>query len=286
MNESIIVALDLTEHDITLINYAQQIQTFYQIDKIHFVHNIKVSEIDEVIADMMEDVQIRPVILRSLENKIKAVFKEQDSYDLTLLEGDNTEFGINEWLKRRNQASIVLLGWKTAENGTGAMAQKFIRMFQGDVILVPKDTPFKAQTILIPTDLSSNFAKVKRKVENLVAKQASSSVQVVKTYSIPSVFFPFIDNQETKLKAEKLIMTQYAALKKKLKIAEEWTIKAIYQQGKSISDVILRENKSSKADMIVMSAKGSNTIASIFLGSTTNELINREPFQTIYIVKI
>lgn len=285
MNESIVVALDLTDHDLTLIKYAKQIQQHYQTNKIHFVHNIKTSELDELIADMMEDLQMGPVILRNLESKIQAVFSDPNSYELTLLEGDNTEFGINEWLKRFNRATTVIMGWKTAENGTGAMAQKFIRMFQGDVLLVPSEANFRVERLLIPTDLSSNFTKVKRRVETILANDAAAKVWVLKAYNIPSVFFPFIDSEATKLKAEKLIVVQYDQLKKKLKIADDWHIKAVYQKDKSISDVILRENKSYAADMIVMSAKGSNTIAAIFLGSTTNELINREPFQCVYIVK-
>lgn len=285
MNESIVVALDLTDQDITLIAYAKQIQVFYQIDTVHFVHNIKTSEIDEIIADMMEDVQIRPMILRSLEKKIESIFTEKDSYKLTLLEGDNTEFGINEWVKQLKKSCTVILGWKMPENGTGAMAQKFIRMFQGDVLLIPKNTTFKLDAILVPTDLSSNFSKVKRKIDDLVTPAVQPRIQVIKTYNIPSLFFQFIDDKETKQKAEHLILSQYNSLQKKLHIPTHWHIKAVYQQGKSVADIIIRENNNLATDIIVLSAKGANTIASIFLGSTTNELISRDPFQTIYIVK-
>lgn len=285
MNESIVVALDLTDQDITLIAYAKQIQVFYQTDTVHFVHNIKTSEIDEIIADMMEDVQIRPMILRSLEKKIEAIFTEKDSYKLTLLEGDNTEFGINEWVKQLKKSCTVVLGWKTPENGTGAMAQKLIRMFQGDILLIPKNATFKLDAILVPTDLSSNFSKVKRKIDNLITPLVNTRVQVIKTYNIPSLFFQFIDDKETKQKAEHLILSQYASLQKKLNIPTHWQIKAVYQQGKSVADIIIRENNNLATDIIVLSAKGANTIAAIFLGSTTNELISRDPFQTIYIVK-
>ena len=58
-----------------------------------------------------------------------------------------------------------------------------------------------------------------------------------------------------------------------------------YAVKKSVADIIIRENNNLATDIIVLSAKGANTIASIFLGSTTNELISRDPFQTIYIVK-
>lgn len=285
MNKSIIVALDLTDHDLTLIKFAQQVQSTYQIAKVHFVHNIKISELDEILSDMMEDRQIGPMISKNLENKIKSIFKESDSYDLTLLEGDNTEFGISEWVKKMNKPTTALLGWKTVENGTGAMAQKLIRIFQGDVLLIPRDTSFKMQSILIPTDLSSNFSKVKNKVEELLPTGSPFQVSIIKSFNIPSVFFPFIDDQETKVKAEKLIMVQYEALNKKLKISDTWSFKAVYQNGKSISDIILRENKNCRADMLVMAAKGASTIATIFLGSTTNEIINRDPFQVLYIVK-
>jgi nucleotide-binding universal stress UspA family protein len=49
--------------------------------------------------------------------------------------------------------------------------------------------------------------------------------------------------------------------------------------------VIKQENKSFGADLIMMTAKGASDVASIFIGSTINELINTNPFQVIFILK-
>ncbi len=282
MNKILVVALDLTDHDHTLIGYAKQLQSHYNIKHIHFIHNIKVSELDELLTEILADVQIVPIIQRNLENKVQQIFQDQSSYTLTLLEGDNTEFGINEWVKDQKEPATILLGWKSAENGTGAMAQKLIRLSQADVLLVPKDSTFGIDRILIPSDFSPTFSRVKNKVDALGGQQ----VQVLKVYHIPSVFFPFINDEATQLKAEKLAKTQYAELSKKLNIAPTWQLKTQYRKEKSVADIIARESRLFRADLVVLAAKGSNSIPSIFLGSTTNELINKEPFQSaIYVVK-
>lgn len=282
MNKILVVALDLTEHDLTLIRYAKQLESHYNIGHIHFIHNIKVSELDELLTEMLADIQIVPIIQRNLNNKVQQIFQDQSSYTLTLLEGDNTEFGINEWVKDQKEPATILLGWKSTENGTGAMAQKLIRLSQADVLLVPKECTFGIDRILIPSDFSPTFSRVKHKVDALGVQQ----VQVLKVYNIPSVFFPFIDDQETQLKAEKLAKTQYAELSKKLNVPPTWQLKMQYRKTKSVADIIARESKLFQANLVVLAAKGSNSIPSIFLGSTTNELINKEPFQAaIYVVK-
>ncbi|ERJ57378.1 universal stress protein [Sphingobacterium paucimobilis] len=282
MNKILVVALDLTDHDHTLIRYAKQLQSHYNIGHIHFIHNIKVSELDELLTEMLEDIQIAPIIQRNLEHKVQQIFHDETTYTLTLLEGDNTEFGINEWVKTHKETATILLGWKTAENGTGAMAQKLIRLSQADILLVPKEHTFAIERLLIPSDFSATFSKVKIKVEKLGAQQ----VQVLKVYNIPSVFFPFIDDEATQLKAEKLAKTQYAEFSKKLNIPPTWQLKTQYRKEKSVADIIARESRLFQANLVVLAAKGSNSIPSIFLGSTTNELINKEPFHAaIYVVK-
>ena len=107
----------------------------------------------------------------------------------------------------------------------------------------------------------------------------------MKSFIIPSLFFPFIDDRKAIEKSHIHIEKQYQEAKKKYSIDDNYEFVATYQDDHSVVDIIRKENESFKADLIIMTAKGASKIPSIFIGSTINEIINTNPFQAIYILK-
>ncbi len=180
-----------------------------------------------------------------------------------------------------------MLGFKQKDSGTAAMSQKLIRIFNGDVILVPTAAPSRWNRILVPTDLSAPFQLIIRKLQLLKELEPQPEIRILKSFSIPSLFFPFIemDDKEAIEQTHKHINKQYAEVKKKYAINDDYTFVARYQDDQSVVDVIQKESKNFNADLIMMTAKGASKITTILIGSTINELINTNPFQTIYILK-
>jgi len=102
---------------------------------------------------------------------------------------------------------------------------------------------------------------------------------------IPSGKFPLIDDKKAIDQVHEHIVKQYAEVKKKYAVNDNFTFVARYQDDQNVVDIIKKENKSFKADLIMMAAKGASNIPSLFIGSTINEIINTDPFQDIYILK-
>lgn len=282
--ENILVALDLTDADETVIRYAHFLKGHLNISTVHFVHNIKIYDVDEILQELIGEKDIRTIIQKNLLSKISKYFKEESEYSLNIFAHNSTEYSLSNWAEE-NKITKILLGFKTEDAGTAAMSQKLIRIFKGDVILVPASARLRWNRILVPTDLSAPFQLVNQKLQKLQELQPRPEIRILKSFSIPSLFFPFIDDKKAIEQAQEHINKQYAEIKKKYAVNDNFEFVARYQDDQSIVDIIKKENKAFDADLVMMTAKGASKIASIFIGSTINELINTNPFQVIYILK-
>lgn len=282
--KNILIALDLSDIDETLIRYAYFLQKKFQLETVHFVHNIKVYDINEALHDMLVGKDIQAIIRKSLTQKIEKCFDREHSYKLEVLEHDSTEYNLNTWAIK-NDIDTIIMGFKTEQLGTGAMLQKLIRIFKGNVLLVPKTASFKWERLLLPTDLSANFQKVAAKTNQIIEYSKDLEVRILKAFTIPSLFFPLIDDKKAIIQSQKHIDKQFDDIKNRYSLNPKWVFESQYQDEKSIVDIIKKEQEKWGADLIIMAAKGSSKVSSIFIGSTINELINSGPFQSIYIIK-
>ncbi len=282
--KNILVALDLTDTDETVIRYTHFLKGLLNISDVNFVHNIKADDIDDVIQELLGGKDIKTVIRKNLTSKISKYFNDVNDYTLTILEHKNTEYSLSN-LAEKNGIKTVMLGFKKEGAGTAAMSQKLIRIFKGDVILVPDSARLRWDRILVPTDLSAPFQLVNQKLQKLQELSPRPEIRILKSFSIPSFFFPLIDDKKAIEETQKNIVKQFSEVKKKYAVNDAFTFVAKYQDDQSVVGVIRQENKSFNADLIMMTAKGASDVASIFIGSTINELINTDPFQVIFILK-
>lgn len=281
---NILVALDLTDTDETVIRYAHFLKGHVNVDDVHFVHNIKIDDIDDLIQELLGEKDIKRVIQKNLISKISKYFGDINDYTLTILQNKNTEYSLSD-LAEKNAVSTILLGFKQEGYGTAAMSQKLIRIFKGDILLVPESAPLRWERILVPTDLSAPFQLVHQKLKKLQALEPRPEIRILKSFSIPSFFFPLIDDKKAIDQAREHIVRQYAEARKKYAVSDDFEFVARYQDDQNVVDIIQKESKSFKADLVIMAAKGASNIPAIFIGSTINEIINTEPFQVIYILK-
>ena len=282
--KNILVALDLTDTDETVIRYAHFLKGHVNVNDVHFVHNIKIDDVDDLIQELLGEKDIKTVIQKNLVSKISKYFADINDYTLTILQNKNTEYSISD-LAEKNAVSTILLGFKREGYGTAAMSQKLIRIFNGDILLVPESAQLRWDRILVPTDLSGPFQLINQKLQKLQALKPQPEIRILKSFSIPSFFFPLIDDKKAIDQAHEHIVKQYAEARKKYAVNDNFAFVARYQDDQNVVDIIKKENKSFKADLIMMAAKGASNIPSIFIGSTINEIINTDPFQVIYILK-
>lgn len=240
--KKILVGLDLTKMDETLISYAHFLQQQWKLEKVHFVHNIKRYEMDEVLEDLVGEKDIKALIEKNLLSKITKVIPVSSSFTLDIKEHDSTEFSLKNLANERSIDTIIL-GFKQEDYGTAAMSQKLIRMFKGDVILVPQAASMQWDRILVPSDLSGPFQVVLQKLKHFKDLVPQPEIKILKSYGIPSTFFPYIDDKRAIEKTHKHIEKQYQEVQRKLNVPGNFDFVARYQEDESVVDVIERECK-------------------------------------------
>lgn len=284
--KQILIALDLSDINDHIIQYGLFLRQKLNLDKVHFVHSIKTFDIDEGLRELLGQKDLKSIIVKNIKQRIAKYFTDEDAYSLVVLQNESTEYSLTKYADEQGIRTVVM-GFKEKDSGTGAMAQKLIRIFKGDVILVPATAKFSWDRILVPTDLSAPFQLIVNKLDAIEKFEPAPQIRVLKSFNIPSQFFPYIDIDDSEAidQTNKYVNKQFLDIKKKYKLNHSYAFTSVYQSDKSIVEIIEKESKKFNADLVLMTAKGASKISTIFIGSTINELINSNPFATLLILK-
>ena len=93
--KNILVALDLSEIDNTLIKYASFIAESLQVEKVYFVHNIKKYEISELFEEQLKDLNLDEIIGDELNEKVAEKFTSSVAWEVLISEDPYSESLIN-----------------------------------------------------------------------------------------------------------------------------------------------------------------------------------------------
>ena len=122
----ILVALDLTEIDDTLIEYVARLSNSLVIDKVYFVTVVKQLDLPQEIAKKYPEM-LAPVD-ESIKHTIKSMVQDQNGnslncdYEIDVLEGNVTE-RILHWIKVKN-VDLAVVGNKGGSGDHGILTAK------------------------------------------------------------------------------------------------------------------------------------------------------------------
>ena len=92
---NILVALDLSDIDNTLIDYASFLADTLNLEKVYFVHNIKKYEISSLFDEQLKGINLDEVIGDELNEKVESQFKGKAEWEVLISEDPYTESLIN-----------------------------------------------------------------------------------------------------------------------------------------------------------------------------------------------
>ena len=139
----LLVALDLSEIDKSLIQYAQKISETLSIDKIYFVTVVKKLDLPEEISAQYPDL-LAPVD-ESIKQQLKVVIEDVTgenmavSYDIDVLEGDVTH-RVLHWAKVK-EVDLIVVGKKSGAANKGINGDTIARLSPCHVAFVTEKLP-------------------------------------------------------------------------------------------------------------------------------------------------
>ena len=281
---TVMLALDLTEMDAVLLRYVSFLTQVLPITHVYLAHNIKHYKINDLYEDLLDDdISIDNIVEQSMQNSVDTHYTGDSPYSILLTSDDYTE-GILSHLSSEYAIDLLISGNKNALQGTGAMNQKLVRMLKADLMLVPEETPFTLNRILVPTDFSAASAQC-FKLSEAWSQTVKAKIQGLHVYNIPSSFYPYINTEKAIDKTEKHLKEKVDWFVKKYKIDAQVPFTYVYRENASIADSIEEFADKAKCDCLVVTAKGSSAIKSLFIGSVTNELLSNHHKMPLLVIK-
>jgi len=281
--KNILVALDLSDIDNTLIDYASYIAESLKVKKVYFVHNIKKYEISELFEEQLRDLNLDEIIGDELNEKVSEKFTASSEWEVLISEDPYSESLIN-YIVNKYEVQLALIGNKNRSKGTGVVSGKLLRLLKCNILSIPKNAQPLISNIWAGTDFSSASKKIFSVAETLQGI-TGAKVKAVHVYNVPVQFSPYIPKEHLDGKIESHLKEKSGKFIKRIGYKGDLTTEIIPGRDTGIAEKLRVKAKSSNVDLIIVGDKGKNTFSSLLVGSVTEELFNEDLEVPLWIVK-
>ncbi len=284
----VLVAVDLSTIDDTLIQYVSRLSNNMALDKVYFLHVVKKLELPEEIVEKYPDMiapvdeSIKKEIQFAIEN---CPIKIAVDYEIDVVEGHPVE-QIIKWSKVK-ETDTIFLGRKTRDHGEGIISSKIVKLSLCTVAFIPEKLPPALTKVIVPVDFSSTSKLALEFALRISKINENLNVICLNVYNVPSGYhytgktyeeFADIMKNNAKRNFERFIKdidTEGARVESKFVLDEDDNVPRV------IYNVVKKEN----VNGIIMGSKGRTDIASILVGSVAEKIMRIEKDTPLFIVK-
>jgi len=270
-----LVSLDLTNMDDLLLGYTSFLASKLNPEKITFMHILESANISKEMQELFPEIEdpedLSSVIKQELEEKISSAFKNFESTQLVLDEGDPTNAIIKQ-IKKQNP-DLLVLGKKEKFKGEGILSKKIVRYVPGSVLFVPESSRYQLHQILTPFNFNDHSAAAIRFSEDL-ANRTDANVLLQHVYDYPAQFFPFLPSNEFEEKMSKQLKEKYDEFKKEKGFTEDTEVVFTLNKQDRIQNKIYDQSIQVQADLIVVGSKSKRTMASFLHEDLSDKIVN------------
>lgn len=290
--KNILIALDLSEADESLLKYAAAWCDNYGADKLYIVNVQRNLALPEHLRKLVSGEADRPLdekLKEDMENSIRKHFPHFHMYDyeFDVIEG-NPRDQITHWIDVKH-IDLLMTGRKPEEKGRGILPQQLLRNSKCSVMFIPEGTEFDNSRIAVPVKLGRQEDDHIKTAIDLVADEGTVIVQHF--YSIPSSYNHMIattgmllDGMKESAESEcQDAIDKYKddCTKKGCKV--ETVIESIVEYN--LSDAIDKFSRDTQSKMIVMQSGVKSKLQAFLIGSETEAMVKRNRDFPLLIIK-
>lgn len=287
--DNILICLDLTDMDDSLINYSNYIVESFKPKSITFIHVMDTYEIPEELSDSLSDSHrpLNEIILEEIQEKVDAIFSYADTLkpSVVLESGITTEKIVQ--FARKNKTDLALMGKKIGFAGEGGVVKNIIGLIPSSVLLISETTPYNISRIMVRT----NFAKpsyAAYHMASLIAKETQADIEFHHVYKLPYNYFPeqtSLALQKLKIQLDPYMEKQYNKFVKKYKLPKdipfEYSVDLKGDEAQSLYNYAVRN----RFDLVLTGTRLKSQLANVIMDSTSEKLASVEKNIPVLIVK-
>lgn len=276
--KKLIVCLDQSELDDTLVRFASFIASVNQTKKIYFTNVIRnlqipkevLEEFPNLIDNMVEErkTQMQEVVKRSFGRN------EDVEFAIVVKEGQLSKKILK--LAHEKSVDMIIVGRKVSLPGTGVVSQRLARRASCSLLIIPENSVPNIKTLLVPSDFSDYSKDALEEAIMIVEKYGGKAEIVVQNvFTIPSGYH-FTGKSYEEFTSIMLMHAEinYKKFIRKIDV-KKVKITPVYTQDDDDDPVeeIIAKAKEIKADAIIIGAKGRTAATALFIGSMAERLI-------------
>lgn len=288
--DDILVCLDLSEMDDSLIRYSNFLVEKFKPKTVTFLHVIKSYEIPpEMIAAFPHlDQPLTEIVKEELQEKTDAIFlhKNKVKTQVKVLEGSTTDNIVR--YARENNITFTLMGKKIGYEGRGGIVRKVISIIPSTVLLISETTQPRIEHVMVRMDFSKMSA-LALKMALRLGELTGAKISCHHAYKLPLKYFP-VNSPENDKKlmthVEKHGRKEYQKFMKKLGLDDEKIQCAnSLDPENDEAHILYKQALTINADMIVIGSKIKSELADIIIDSTSEKLASAEKNIPVLIIK-
>jgi nucleotide-binding universal stress UspA family protein len=274
----IMVGLDLSEMDDTLIRYTAFLCSISEIERVYFIHAEKSLDIPtEVLESMPNGMTADEKLRNSLLDKVGQYFGPDSpvQVDVQVVEGSPLK-ELLHWSKIK-QIDLVLAGRKFHMRGSGVLAQKLLRTGRVSVLFVPENVEQpRLNHIVVSVDFSEYSMMALDRMLHSALPRPEVRITCLHAYQVPTgyitlgISYEDFDERMKGFARDKFdqVLARFPELR------DRATLRLVKQEDDDdIGELVVVEAKRAKADLLVIGAKGKSAAALFVLGSVTEKIL-------------
>ncbi|MBN7815919.1 universal stress protein [Algoriphagus pacificus] len=277
--KKLIVCLDQSPLDQTLVQYAEFIAQVNQTKKIYFVNVIKNLTIPKEVIEEFPNLVDNMINERkeAMETVVTENFKNTKGISLNYVVKEGSLSKKILKLAEEKSADMILIGRKVELPGTGVASQRLARRASCSLLIVPEGTVPKLTKLLVPSDFSDYSKDALEEAIMIAEKHGKNKMEIVcqNVFSVPSGYHFTGKSYEEFTQ----IMQLHAEINYKKFIRKIDTkgikITPVYTKDDDDDPVeeIVTKALEIEADGIIIGAKGRTAATALFIGSMAERLI-------------
>jgi nucleotide-binding universal stress UspA family protein len=273
----LLVAIDFTSKDNTLISYARHIAGLANSSRVYFMHVAEDLEMPDDIRKNYPDISesVDDFAIKRMEKLSGGIFGGAENPELyfAVEEGEPVRNLLN--FIRLNDIDLVLVGKSAGHESGSAIAEKLARKAPCSVLIVPEGAQPLYKNVVLATDFSNHSLDALDVTGAFTGSAGLDTFTCLHVYNVPAGYYKTGKSYEQFAAImEKNATDQFMAQLRLVNLQKVnphlELILHRYPEEKIISYV-----NQHAADLLVMGARGRAGGAAILLGSVTEQVIRK-----------
>lgn len=288
--KNVLIGLDLTDLDKTMIDFANSVAKSSQAEDIYFVNVIKnlnvPSEVLKEFPDMIDNA------LAERKEKMEAVFEKYKDPEFRpkvhfhTLKGKIADAILT--FSKKQDIDLIMMGRREKAAKSGSLSQRLARRAACSLLIIPEGTQPKMDKVLVPSDFSDySVIAAEQAISMSVRNDRKTEVVIQNVFTVPTgyhytgkSFEEFADVM--KKNAEK----NYKKFISKID-TKDVKITPVYSQdiNDDVTTDMIDKAHEINANAIIVGAKGRTATTAFFLGSIAERLIQLDSDVPLMVVR-